>query len=174
MRIIMPKVLSWSEYQKMQSKDLRPVCCPYCDKKRLWCHGHYKCKSERNFVPIFRYLCFHCHRTCSTLPEYLTPQRWYKWQVQQAVLVLANSLATIAKQFVLSRRTVGRWLKQFRVRWLFHKDVLCQRFTDLDTNNFNDFWLACLQKISLAQAMYLFNLKGINIKNMENRYENTA
>ena len=166
MRIIMPKVLSLLEYQRIQPEDLRPVCCPHCSKKCLWCHGHYKRKSERNFVPIFRYFCSHCHRTCSILPEYLAPQRWYKWQVQQAALVLAitgNSLATIAKQLVPSRRTIGRWMKRFRTQWQFHRDVLYQLLADLNLNSFSDFWLSCLQKISLAQAMYLCNLEGTDI-----------
>ena len=166
MSIIMPKVLSWSEYQKIQPKDLRPVCCPHCSKKGLWLHGHYERKSERNFVPVFRYFCPHCHKTCSVLPEYLAPRRRYIWQVQQAVLILAitgNSLATIAKQLAPSRHTVSRWLKHFKARWQFHRDVLSLLFADLKLNSFNDFWLACLQKISLAQAMYFCNLERINI-----------
>ena len=166
MRIIMPTVLSWLEYQKRQPEDLRPVCCPHCDKKGLWLHGHYQRKSECNFVPIFRYFCSHCHRTCSVLPEYLAPRRRYVWQIQQAVLILAiagNNLATIVKQLAPSWHTINRWLKQFRMQWQSHRDVLSSLFTDLKLNSFNDFWLACLQKISLAQAMYLCNLKGVNI-----------
>jgi hypothetical protein len=58
-------------------EDYRPSGCPSCGYRRLWCHGRYVRKADRtsppktslNPVPIPRFYCPRCERTCSTLPE---------------------------------------------------------------------------------------------------------
>lgn len=159
-RNIIPEVLSLFQYQEMHPKDFRPTRCPHCGKEGLWCHGHYDRKIDHNFVPIFRYFCPHCCRTCSTLPEYLSPGRRYVWDIQQTAIILAitgKSFAAIAKKIMPSRHTISRWLKKLKEQWQFHKNVLCKHFADLNPNDFNDFWLTCLKKIPLSQAMRLCN-----------------
>ena len=71
----------------------RPPRCPHCGLKILWQHGHYERKADRrpgqfslNPVPICRYCCSGCRRTCSRLPACIAPRRWYNWSVQQGVL----------------------------------------------------------------------------------------
>ena len=78
---------------KQTPEAYRPPCCPHCGLKILWQHGHYERKADRragqdslNPVPICRYCCSGCRRTCSRLPACIAPRRWYDWSVQQAVL----------------------------------------------------------------------------------------
>ncbi|MBE0548932.1 MAG: hypothetical protein IH627_15050 [Rubrivivax sp.] len=78
----------------------RPAACPHCRCSGMWRHGCYHRKADRstgggagggeslNPVPVLRFLCRACARTCSRLPACIAPRRWYDWLVQQAVLVL--------------------------------------------------------------------------------------
>ena len=67
----------------------RPDACPRCGVAGLWGHGCYYRKGERSTggatrepVPVPRYLCPGCIRTCSRLPSFMSPRRWYCWAVQ--------------------------------------------------------------------------------------------
>jgi len=61
----------------------RPLCCPHCGIKIVWQHGCYTRKADRrqdgdgslNPVPILRYCCSGCRRTCSRLPLCIAPRR---------------------------------------------------------------------------------------------------
>ncbi len=72
----------------------RPRSCPHCGVKSVWQHGCYTRKADRraggegslNPVPILRYRCSGCRRTCSRLPRCIAPRRWYDWSVQQGAL----------------------------------------------------------------------------------------
>ena len=86
----------------------------------LWGHGCYYRKADRgrypgpsrNPVPILRYCCPGCSRTCSRLPLCIAPRRWYDWAVQQQVLqFLLNGYALhcCSRCTFLDRRTVRRW-----------------------------------------------------------------
>ena len=73
-------------------QDYRPKQCPHCGLAGLWGHGHYDRKADRdpgtlNPIPIPRFFCRGCRRTCSRLPSCIAPRRWYLWSVQQAVLL---------------------------------------------------------------------------------------
>jgi hypothetical protein len=85
----------------------RPLSCPHCGIKHLRQHGYYYRKADRrvqrpslNPVPICRYRCGGCRRTCSRLPECIAPRRWYHWSVQQhscridSTAVLPNAVPT--------------------------------------------------------------------------------
>ena len=68
----------------------RPQACPGCGVGGLWRHGCYFRKGEwctggetRELVPVLRYLCRKCVRTCSRLPLFMSPRRWYCWALQQ-------------------------------------------------------------------------------------------
>ena len=60
----------------------RPPACPRCGLKVLWRHGYYYRKADRgrregpslNPVPICRYCCSGCKRTCSRLPLCITTE----------------------------------------------------------------------------------------------------
>lgn len=99
MALILPGIHSLAQHlQHLQAlpEDYRPERCPHCGRARMWCHGAYTRKADRersrsaslNPVPIPRFLCSFCYRTCSRLPECVPPRRWYLWAVQQAVLGL--------------------------------------------------------------------------------------
>lgn len=86
------------EYLKVVGNDpnrLHPDHCPRCGFNKLQFHGSYNRKPDRsgnsattlNPVPIMRYACLGCAKTCSTLPECIAPRRWYLWSIQQAVLI---------------------------------------------------------------------------------------
>src|ERR1700730_7388581 len=70
----------------------RPPRCPHCGLTRLWKHGRYDRKSDRdtgklNPISVPRFVCRRCGGTCSLLPSCLPPRRWYLWGVQAAVLL---------------------------------------------------------------------------------------
>lgn len=148
--------------------------CPHCGNTTLWRHGCYYRKADRstdaqslNPLPIQRYFCPDCKKTCSALPECLPPHRWYLWQIQQTVLALllaGKSVRAIAQEITPSRRTIGRWATRLKEQFHLHKDVLCGHFIGLGRNiGFGDFWQACLNKIPLAQAMRLCHVAGVPV-----------
>jgi Domain of unknown function (DUF6431) len=153
--------------------DYRPARCPDCGKAGLWCHGCYGRKSDRqnpsehslNLVPIPRFRCRHCRRTCSTLPECVPPRRWYLWQVQQAALVLmlsASSLLAASTQLVPSRKTLRRWRLQLKARFEEHAFCLRGRSPELGrATGFASFWQACLERIPLSRAMIWVQQHGV-------------
>ena len=62
----------------------RPLNCPHCGVTGLWGHGCYYRKGERctggatrELVPVLRFLCRGCICTCSRLPLFICPRRWY-------------------------------------------------------------------------------------------------
>ncbi|WP_198362364.1 DUF6431 domain-containing protein, partial [Burkholderia ubonensis] len=95
-----------------------PGRCPHCGRACLWAHGFYERKADRsrggtlNSVPVPRYCCTACRRTCSRLPLCICPLRWYGWALQQLVLTLilfGVSLRRVAAVVGVDRRTVRRW-----------------------------------------------------------------
>lgn len=158
--------------QKERPETLRPSNCPNCGKSGLWRHGHYARKtasasSNHEPVHIYRFFCPCCHKTCSTLPEYIPPHRWYLWRIQQSAVALVfagKSFRAIAKSIAPSRHTISRWLGRLKERFKLHKDTLCQHVIDLGSiDDFAGFWLACFSKISLAQAMCFCNAAAIDV-----------
>lgn len=90
---IVPLIASLQEHlDRLACKpdDYRPPACPKCGFARLWGHGHYVRKADRetgelNPVPIPRFRCGRkggCRATCSMVPSCLPPRRWYLWSVQ--------------------------------------------------------------------------------------------
>jgi hypothetical protein len=99
MREIIANIHSLAQHLKMMLQDpehYKPGCCPHCGLDILWNHGVYLRKSDRlnppsqslNLIPIPRFYCDGCKRTCSVLPECIPPRRWYLWATQQMVLSL--------------------------------------------------------------------------------------
>lgn len=173
---ILPDILSLSQYVvTMQMKGfLDTKRCQHCGNIILWHHGRYFRKADRstdaqslNPLPIQRYFCPNCKKTCSALPECLPSRRWYLWQIQQtalALLLAGKSVRAIAQEITPSRRTIGRWATRLKEQFHIHKDVLCGHFIDLGRNvGFGDFWQGCLSKISLAQAMRLCHVAGVPV-----------
>jgi hypothetical protein len=154
-------------------EDYRPRRCPSCNFGRLWCHGSYDRKADRtaspetslNPVPIPRFYCPSCERTCSTLPECIPPRRWYLWAVQQALLVLlcaGVSLAKASHDLLPCEATLGRWWRGWQADFPVHGSVLRQRFPDLGRSAEGPlaFWENALALLSFDQAMRLVHLAG--------------
>jgi transposase-like protein len=172
---ILTNILSLSQYIELLrgEKELdHLISCPHCGKGKLWRHGQYHRKLDRsdsaqllNPIPIQRYLCPSCKRTCSILPECSPPKRWYLWDVQQAALLLTlagKSLRDIANKIAVSRHTVKRWITRFQEQYRIHKDVLSSYWSELACSvDFVDFWLTCLQTIPLSKAMYVCSIAGV-------------
>ncbi|HLB58297.1 MAG TPA: hypothetical protein VJL60_05735, partial [Gammaproteobacteria bacterium] len=96
-------------------------------------------------------------QTCSTLPEFLSPRRWYDWNLQERALkacMTGLSYSAIAKQLLPSRTTIARWMKRFTERFNQHADHLRQTISSLCLfSEWKSFWEECLKKIPLSQAM---------------------
>lgn len=173
MRNIVLNISEIHQYLKTQKEEpeaLRPSKCPNCGKSGLWHHGHYERKAERgpdthDPVRVFRFFCPYCHKTCSTLPEYISQRRWHLWSIQQIAITLVlngKSFREASKDIAPSRHTISRWLGRLKERFRSYRDVLCQHFIDLGgIDDFIGFWLACFGKISLSRTMCLCNAAGV-------------
>lgn len=155
-------ITDWNAY--------KPDQCIHCGAHGLWCHGTYarqsKCECEgapSGLIPIPRFFCPNCQRTCSTLPAFIAPRRWYHWATQQIALLCvimgSTLLGTWSSLFDRqprgpSQATIQRWHQQFRHDYDKHRLHLCSQFPDLGRHaQFTDFWQACLTKMPLASAM---------------------
>lgn len=143
----------------------RPAACPHCQRAGVWRHGCYHRKADRsagagaslNPVPVLRFLCRACARTCSRLPACIAPRRWYDWVVQQAVLLLllgGGSLHHCARCSGRDRRTVRRWRDWLRERSEEFSFFLRSRWPELGRCvDFESFWRNVIDELSLQQAV---------------------
>ena len=158
----------------------RPKRCPHCGRSGLWIHGRYwrNAKCEKNVgcaAPVPRFLCPHkdCGRTCSVLPEYISPLRWYHWAIQQVALMmlwLGNSLMYACNMLpqVLPKypktpeiSTIHRWHQSIKCQFLMHRLHLCNAQPELGRySTCAAFWRACLKKMWLSRAMFMINQSG--------------
>lgn len=151
----------------------RPEACPHCRRAGVWRHGRYHRKADRsagageslNPVPVLRFLCRACARTCSRLPACIAPRRWYDWAVQQAVLVLllgGMSLHGGARCSGRDRRTVRRWRDWLAQRGEQFAFFLRSRWPELGrAADFASFWRNVIDGLSLQQGMVWLDLELI-------------
>lgn len=143
----------------------RPLSCPHCGIKVVWRHGSYTRKADRrpegegllNPVPILRYCCSVCRRTCSRLPLCIAPRRWHDWSVQQRALeglLRGFSAHHCARGGGPDRRTLGRWwhwLQEYGQRF---EAALRSRQPELGrVAGFAGFWRHVFDFMGLAKAM---------------------
>jgi len=151
----------------------RPQACGHCGGTCLWCHGCYHRKADRsavatlNPVPVLRFRCPACRRTCSRLPLCICPRRWYDWALQQQVLLLlliGAPLRRVSAVFALSFDTVQRWwrwLQTHSATSMFH---LRSRFAELGrTTDTAAFWLTCFARMPLCEAMAWLEQDGLDV-----------
>ncbi len=144
----------------------RPDKCPYCGVAHPWLHGLYWRKADRdatagaskNPVPVARFCCSSCRRTCSRLPLCIAPRRWYNWEMQQCVLLWLlsdQSLHQVSWWAGPSRSTVRRWREWLRLRSERFMFCLRSRFPELGRidDSWQAFWCNCLDQMPLRQAM---------------------
>jgi len=114
-----------------------------------------------NPVPIFRYRCSGCQRTCSRLPECIAPRRWYDWSVQQEALkprLKGGSEGHCADGGGPDERTVDRWWQWLKVRGEVFEFHLRARFAELGrAAGFDAFWRHVFATLGLARAMTLLD-----------------
>lgn len=152
-----------------QPNDYQPENCPHCNHPKPWQHGCYFRKADREreglgLIPIPRYLCSGCRRTCSTLPECIPPRRWYLWKLQETLILLllqAQSFNAVARQFLPVRSTLRRWWDWFKQQFFLHRDALLEHWPELGRHSaFRPFWLTCLETHPLSEAMLLIQRNG--------------
>lgn len=184
MPIILTEIQSLDQHHYTLLKkpsDYRPTCCKGCGKLKLWLHGFYtrKARCEEGYgnpALIPRFLCPHCLLTCSVLPEYIPPKRWYHWAIQEVVLRLLlsgstyNGVLDVLYNLYFDRQnlvepsisTLHRWWSRFKSDYLKSRFCLCNYFPSLGiTNELSTFWLSCLEKMHLSSAMALvFNTQS--------------
>ena len=150
----------------------RPSQCPHCGRSGLWSHGVYyrqaECeRTKGNPAPIPRFFCQHCKGTCSTLPEFIPPRRWFHWLTQQLALQLSltgRSLMQVWQALhdrleeVPSLSTLQRWLSHLRHRFSRHQFHLLNVYPAWGYSpGFDGFWQTCLDNMPLSAAMVLLN-----------------
>ena len=178
MRPILTDIMTIMQHlSRVKSKPdpYRPEHCPDCNHHIVWKHGSYfrksvrdhQCPSSLELVPISRYICVKCKKTCSTLPECIPPRRWYLWAVQQACMVaclLGKKVSQIATEQLPRRQTISRWERHRHEQFKEHQFYLLARFQEFGRQtNFKDFWSKCLSQFSLSRIYYFLNLDDFNI-----------
>ena len=165
---ILPAIDTLYQHLKQLKHDpeiYRPDCCPDCGLSGLWCHGFYLRKADREGqhgvfldpVPIPRFYCRYCRKSCSRLPACLPPRRWYLWGIQQvvlSVLIAGGSYRQTARVHRPGRSTLSRWWHRLQACFDTHRFHLCSRFPALGRcDSLRSFWSACFTERSLADAM---------------------
>ncbi len=178
MRLIIANIYTLTQHISdinSHAENYRPDKCPNCGVKKLRCHGYYFRKSDRensakktlNPIPIPRFFCANCRRTCSVLPECIPPRRWYLWHIQQVCILFClagKSFRAIDKCSLPSRHTISRWFRKLKSDFALHAINLKSYFSWLGAfSAFERFWKNCLAKISLAKVMLLLNNSGVYI-----------
>jgi transposase-like protein len=160
------------EHLQSHSEDYLPDQCPSCGRAGLWRHGYYTRKSDRegqglNPIPIPRFRCPHCRRTCSSLPQCIPPRRWYLWTVQELLIrlvLLGYSFNSVCHQWPPSRATLRRWWRRLQERFPRHRDALCARWPWAATaQGFRSFWRHCLSRQPLSEAMLMLLRVGVRM-----------
>lgn len=178
MRIIMPTIFTLVQYLALIKDNLAcflPDFCPHCGKSGLWSHGFYYRIADYinigllslNPIPIPRFYCPHCSKTCSVLPECIPPHRHYPWTIQQAVLedvLQGKSYCSISRARRPSRRSISRWMGRLKERFQLHASHLRNLLPPLGyCAQWSSFWQTCLQAFPLSTAMLKLNNADIVI-----------
>ncbi|MCU0922899.1 MAG: DUF6431 domain-containing protein, partial [Burkholderiaceae bacterium] len=167
MHRIVAIVTSLEQHRRQLASDpesYRPATCPYCGVGKPWGHGYYQRKADRRqssvgreLVPVPRFRCDPCQRTCSRLPACLSPRRWYDWVVQQLVLLcltMGDSLYAAARYCKVGRHTARRWRDWLAARGELFAFFLRRRFPDWGrAGDTAAFWRVSLGERSLAELM---------------------
>lgn len=179
MTLILPGIFSLVQHLmtlRRAPESYRPDRCP-CGHTRVWCHGCYTRKPDRkdfgepclNPVPIPRFYCPDCGRTCSMLPECIPPRSWYLWEVRQVIFLLllaGNSLnrTTASNGSRANRRTIKRWWRRLHDRHPIFSLNLLPHLPCLGRHaGFSGFWQALLALRPLSSAMTLLQAEGVAV-----------
>lgn len=165
MRPIIADILELPQYLELIKNDrsqLRPKTCPYCPHHFVHFHGCFPRKPDRtnsqlNPIPIFRFRCPECRRTCSVLPECISSRRWYMWLDQEVAIkdvAKDESFRKSARQSLPSRQSIARWWYRLVEQFEEHHQHFRVCYAELGKIiTCKDFWVTLLKKISLSKAM---------------------
>jgi len=179
MAFILPDIFSLRQHIETMRKSpesYRPAKCP-CGHSTVWGHGYYtrmpagKDPNGTCLNPIFiaRFYCADCRRTCSVLPECMTPRSMYLWEVRQACLLLLLAGASINQAHasngsLVTRATIKRWWRtfvghfpEFSLHLRVHLPCMGRHA------GFTEFWLACLALRPLSSLMRLLHEAGVRV-----------
>jgi transposase-like protein len=164
MRNIIANIMSLRQYLN-EIFFISEIKCQICCCNKLYKHGCYYRKAERQKIAIKRFKCTNCGHTCSILPECIPPRRWYLWEIQQAVLLMVlngDSYRTIAKKTHPVSSTIARWIKHLKKRTVVYMDHLKFLYPKLNRlTDFKRFWRRCLEFFPLSKIMLNLNNAGI-------------
>jgi len=147
--------------------------CPCCGKSGLWHHGKRYRKADRenptestlNPVPILRFYCPACGRTCSALPECIPPRRWYLWAIQWLAMLfifIGESIHKINQKVIPSRWTISRWYTRLKNQFERHALHLRSAWSWLGyKTSLSGFWCSLMEKINFSYAMLFLNQHGV-------------
>ena len=176
MSLILSKILTFRQHLntlKHNPEVYCPTACIYCQEINVWRYGYYYRKPDRlnhgdqsqNDIPIPRFQCVTCRRTFSTLPECISPRRWYPWVIQQACLWLRLSgwsIQQIQQIFPTARSTLSRWIYWFNEKFTQYHQVLCSQIPCMGYySKLAPFWLYWFDSKSLSHAMILLHQSGL-------------
>ena len=177
MQVILSDISTLVQYKfKLieQFESIRPERCWNCGMPGLHCHATYERQADRenkgsgslNPIIIQRYICPHCKKTCSVLPECIPPRRWYPWYIQQAVLLaclFGKSLNEISRQHIPSRSTCKRWWEWLQERTNHFTHELKSMFPGTlgRCPDFKMFWSSCIKTMNLSKAMWYCHQNGV-------------
>ena len=143
----------------------RPAVCPHCGVAKPSRHGYYERKAVRSIalavasdpIPVPRFRCRGCSRTCSRLPACLAPRRWYGWEAQQVLLLwlsAGGSLRAAAGHCKIDQHTARRWRDWLVQRGELFAFYLRSRFADWGrAPDMTQFWRTTLVERSLQTLM---------------------
>ena len=179
MSLILSDILTFSQHLnalELTPELYRPSACIHCQKTVIWCHGFYYRKPDRlnhgedslNDIPIPRFQCAACHRTFSTLPECISPRRWYPWFIQQWCLsccLVGCSVRRLHQFFPMARSTISRWFHWLTEHFTAHHRVLCSKAASMGYySTCASFWLRWFDSNLFSHAMVLFNQEGVVVR----------
>ena len=155
-----------------EANDYQPSQCPSCGRTGLWKHGTYyrrRALTSRK-IPIQRFLCPHCNKTCSTLPEFISPRRQFQWFTQQMVMQLMLTTNNLNKAWKAissqpgptpSMSTIRRWWRHTCQQYPQHRFHLCNAHPELGYSSDQiSFWKMCLDRFSLSNTMFILANSG--------------
>lgn len=174
MAIILKNILTFQQHLETLEKEPERYCpdhCPHCNWTAFTGHGCYSRKPDRfhdndnaNDIPIPRFKCKNCGRTCSTLPECIAPRRWYPWGLQQWCLscVLEGwSMSRLCSVHIMGRSTISRWKAWLNQTFNDYQQQLCQDFPQFGYfSDLKTFWTHWFKQHSLSHAMAYLNQQG--------------
>ena len=191
MQVILPGFLTFDDYSnyvalilsgRVEVKDVDRKC-PTCGiLDALHIHGSYNRNPDRpivlgkkllNPIIVLRYICKYadCRKTCSQLPECISPRRWYLWKEQQRVVqnyLDGNNWHEISTTTCIPVGTCKRWCSWLKDKFNIHAQILKNVAGNLhqvlaDCFDFKSFWQKCFTHISLDRAMLLCHQSGLVI-----------